>query len=85
LPTDLVQTISGVAGQTLLDKLTRREYALIVCVACASILAILPIALYWFGTRWRPGVKLPRAIVERAAILRKTVNTGNNGTVSSHP
>ena len=39
-----------------LEKLTRREYALIACGLGSTILALLPLLLHLAGTRWTPGV-----------------------------
>lgn len=39
------------------QKLTAREYALIACVLGAAVLALLPLLLHAFGTRWRPGTR----------------------------
>jgi Ca-activated chloride channel family protein len=56
LATTLLQEITQTAGQGALEKLTRREYALIACGVGAAVLALLPVALHFLGTRWRPGV-----------------------------
>ncbi len=56
LPTDLLKQITAVVGESALEKLTRREYAMIACGAGAFVLAFLPLALHCFGTRWTPGV-----------------------------
>jgi Ca-activated chloride channel family protein len=56
LPTDLLRQISMQSNKGVLERLTRREYALIACGAGASMLAVLPVALFFWGTRWRPGV-----------------------------
>lgn len=37
------------------DKLTKREYALIAVTAGSLILALLPLLLHYFGTRWSAG------------------------------
>ncbi|MFL5332121.1 MAG: hypothetical protein ACJ8H8_02850, partial [Geminicoccaceae bacterium] len=49
------------------ERLTRREYALIACGLGASVLALLPVLLHAFGTRWRPGVPEQAARFERGA------------------
>jgi Ca-activated chloride channel homolog len=41
-----------------IDRLTRREYALIACGAGAAVLAFLPLLLRNFGTTFRPGVRV---------------------------
>jgi Ca-activated chloride channel family protein len=56
LPTDLLRQISLVGTKGVLERLTRREYALIACGAGAWLLAKLPLALLLWATRWRPGV-----------------------------
>ena len=57
VPTDLLRRISLSAGQGTLEKLTRREYALMACAAGAGVLALLPLLLHLCGTSWRPGVR----------------------------
>lgn len=59
LPTDVVRQVTATAGQTVFEKLTRREYALLTCGLGAVVFALLPLALHYAGTRWRPGVPLP--------------------------
>lgn len=39
------------------DELGKREYALIAIAIGATVLALLPLFLFYFGTFWRPGVK----------------------------
>ncbi|HXG08632.1 MAG TPA: vWA domain-containing protein [Gemmataceae bacterium] len=57
LSTDLLKQITAVEGQGTFEKLTRREYALLACGVGAFVLALLPLALHLFGTRWKPGVQ----------------------------
>ncbi len=47
-------------GQGVMERLTRREYALIACAAGAAVLALLPLLLHLLGTSWRPGVPIRR-------------------------
>jgi Ca-activated chloride channel family protein len=54
---DVLQTIAQSGETSAIEKLTRREYALIACALGATILALLPLALQRFGTRWSPGVR----------------------------
>ena len=56
LPTDVIRQVTASAGQSVFQRLTRREYALIACGFGASLFAFLPLALHYVGTRWRPGV-----------------------------
>lgn len=51
---------------TRLEKLTRREYALLACALGALVFALLPLALHAFGTAWRPGVRRERSAVRVA-------------------
>jgi Ca-activated chloride channel family protein len=45
------------------QQLSRREYALIACAVGATVLAVLPVLLHRFGTRWKPGVPAVRGAV----------------------
>lgn len=54
--TDLLKAISASGEVSALDRLTRREYALIACGLGGLILALLPLALQQFGVAWVPGV-----------------------------
>ena len=60
LPTGLLRRLTETSGESTLEALTRREYALIACAAGAALYALLPLLLTLFGTRWRPGVTVPR-------------------------
>lgn len=57
IPTELLRRVTAVAGQSVFDKLTRREYALLAIAAAAAVLALLPVLLHYFGTSYRPGVR----------------------------
>jgi Ca-activated chloride channel family protein len=57
LSTQLVREASFVESKSVWERLTRREYALGAVVLGAALLALLPLALRWLGTWWRPGVK----------------------------
>lgn len=76
MPSGLIASAMGREDEDVFDRLTRREYALIACVAGAAILAFLPILLQAFGTRWRPAAsKRAPAAVEggiRAGNAEKT-------------
>lgn len=56
LSTDLIRTIASSDSDSVLSKLTRREFALIACGVGATLCAVLPLLLHYFGTAWRPGV-----------------------------
>lgn len=60
ISTALLQQITLAGEQGVFQKLTRREYALIACGLGGLLLALLPLALHFAGTRWRPGVEVGR-------------------------
>jgi Ca-activated chloride channel family protein len=55
LPSELLSQIAQLQGESPLKRLTLREYALLAVALGASMLAFLPFALHYLGTRWRPG------------------------------
>lgn len=57
LSSELVRSVSGEAGKSVWAKWTKREFALAAVGFGASVLALLPLALHAFGTRWKPGVR----------------------------
>ncbi len=74
----LIASAMGREDEDVFERLSRREYALIVSASSAVILAFLPILLMAFGTRWRPGTsKRPVAPNSRG----KTA--GNRGAVAA--
>jgi Ca-activated chloride channel family protein len=56
LPSELIARVSLASEAGAFERLTRREYALFACGLGAAVLALLPVLLHHFGTRWRPGV-----------------------------
>ena len=60
LSSSLIASTAGLEEQSLFEKLTLREYALIACAAGALILGLLPLLLHFFGTAWSPGTRTPR-------------------------
>ena len=57
LSSSLLAELTEGGDENVLEKLTRREYALIACGLGSSLLAFLPLLLSLVGTRWRPGVQ----------------------------
>jgi Ca-activated chloride channel family protein len=55
---DVIRQIVQGGEASPLDRLTRREYALLACGLGAFTLALLPLALQRFGSAWRPGVRI---------------------------
>jgi Ca-activated chloride channel family protein len=56
LSTALLQAVTLIGTQSTVERLTRREYALIASAAGAAILGLLPLLLHLAGTTWKPGV-----------------------------
>jgi Ca-activated chloride channel homolog len=56
LSTDLLKRITQSPERSAFDKLTRREYALIAIGLGSVLLALIPVLLQRFGTRFKPGV-----------------------------
>lgn len=60
LSTSLVQEISGLKVESVWQRLTKREYALLAVALGTSFLGLLPLALHYLGTTWQPGVAASR-------------------------
>lgn len=75
LSTDILQMITGTQAESLWDRLTRREYALIACGVGGTAMALLPLLLHYFGTRWRPGVPARRLTASTVPSSDRTAET----------
>jgi Ca-activated chloride channel family protein len=53
---DVIRAIVSSGETAEVTQLSRREFALLAVVAGALVLSLLPLALQYLGTRWRPGV-----------------------------
>jgi Ca-activated chloride channel homolog len=84
LATDLLKEITAREGETVFEKLTKREYALIAVGAGATLLALLPLLLHMAGTPWRPGVRYHSASRE-GSFSRRTINSERNTIRESRP
>jgi len=62
LSTETLELLTNTSGESALEKLTRREYALIAIAIGAALLALMPVLLHRAGTGWRPGVAQPISI-----------------------
>jgi len=71
IPSANIVRMAAWAGGDPFERLTRREYALFAAVGGAAVLALLPLLLHLFGTRWRPG-HVPALQREREAVRRMT-------------
>lgn len=56
LSSEMLSQLTVIPRKGAFERLTRREYALIVCGLGAIVLAFLPVLLHYLGTRWQPGV-----------------------------
>ena len=61
VPSDVLAAAAADARKPLVERLTLREYALLAVVAASVLLALLPLLLHYFGTRWRPGLEVAAA------------------------
>ena len=55
LTTKLIAEATGLEEEDVFERLTRREYAILACLAGSLILGLLPVLLHFFGTSWHPG------------------------------
>lgn len=55
LSSELLSKLTHSTDEQPWERLTLREYALIAIGLSATLLALLPLALHYFGTRWQPG------------------------------
>ncbi len=65
--TALIADATGLDEDDVLERLTRREYALIAVGLGALFLAALPLLLHFLGTRWRPGASMGPALAPTEA------------------
>lgn len=62
LPSDLIKrlTLSAEGEETAVWGL--REWALLILLMSAVSLTIVPLLMHYFGTRWQPGIRIPRRV-----------------------
>ncbi len=65
----LVKEMTSFAGKSVVERLTRREYALMAIGTGSAVLAALPILLWYFGTTWRPGAPVLKTSAKRRNTL----------------
>ena len=61
VPSDTLAAAAADSRKPLIERLTLREYALIAVGVASVLLALLPMLLHRFGTRWQPGVRIVAA------------------------
>lgn len=60
VPSDILNAAAKDSRKPLLEQLTLREYALFAVLLSSLVLSLLPVALHYLGTSWRPGVPIGR-------------------------
>ena len=55
VPSDILAAAAADARKPLIERLTKREWAMIAVVLSSLVLGLVPLLLHWFGTRYRPG------------------------------
>jgi Ca-activated chloride channel family protein len=75
ISTATLNAMTVIPRKTAFERLSRREYALLACAIGASLLALLPILLHQFGTRWKPGVPRSTAMHEPKGARDRTSMT----------
>lgn len=60
LSTALIEKLTSEMESDAKVQLTAREIALLALGISMAILAVLPLALHYFGTSWQPGIRKPR-------------------------
>lgn len=61
VPSDVLAAAAADSRKPLIERLTLREWALIAVTVASFLIALLPMLLHRFGTRWQPGVEVTRA------------------------
>jgi len=72
LSTDLLRQITQTVGQSKLEQLSLREYALICLAISGFTFAILPIMLHYLGTTWKPGARPSARATDRNGVGDET-------------
>ena len=70
ISTATLNQMTVIPRKSAFERLRAREYALIACGLGATVLALLPVLLHRFGTRWRPGV--PRSEPAKRSVAGRT-------------
>jgi Ca-activated chloride channel family protein len=56
IPGETINNLTAVEQESPFKRLGRREYALATLTISSIMLALLPVMLVQFGTRWKPGI-----------------------------
>ena len=69
IATDTLNLLTKATGASPLEKLSRREFAIIACTIGATTLSLLPLLLHYVGTGWKPGKRSIAKAVRSSAEL----------------
>lgn len=58
VPSDILADAAADSRKPLIERLTLREYAMIVVVLCSVLMAAIPMLLHYFGSGFRAGMPL---------------------------
>lgn len=61
VPSDVLSAAAADSRKPLIERLTLREYALMAIAAASLLLAVLPVLLHYFGSRWAAAVEARQA------------------------
>ncbi len=67
VPSDVLSAAAADARKPLIEQLSLREFALLAIAVGSSLLALVPLLLHFFGSRWRAGVAVADASRTEAA------------------
>ena len=83
LPTAILDELVQATASSEVEKLSRREYALLASGCGAAILALLPLLLHFFGSWWKPGVPIGRrGIVDTKVAASESKNLSEKNVAS---
>jgi Ca-activated chloride channel family protein len=74
LSTDLLRQVTLIGGRSAVERLTRREYALMASAFGAALLGLMPLLLHFSGTTWQPGVPLNKKARHQGGREKKSAN-----------
>ena len=85
IPSAMIRGVTQSSQRSAIDKLSRREYALLAVGVGAAVLGLLPWLLHAFGSGWRPGVPRPARNAAIAAAPRPRDRESRPSAVVSEP
>jgi Ca-activated chloride channel family protein len=84
VPSVVINSMIGGGGKASWWDFTKRELALLAVLLGSLMLSVLPVALHYFGSHWKPGVKSQaRPTQFTARFLVESMAIGRNATKPS--